>query len=441
MRGIRICLTALLMIVVAALPCHVRGQQAQKLDRFALERAHLMLQSVYDEVHDHYYDPTFHDVDLKAAYHKYDKIMDSAQLVNATFRVIAAFLQELHDSHTFFMPPQRVNPSTPGFAIEMVGDQCFVTRIRPGSDAAKKLHVGDQVLALDGYKVTRQDYDPLYYFIQILSPSPTETVAVRSPDGAVRQETVQSMWRSGKAVLNLFGADGGDFWNIVREGEQEDHLNRERTTVVDDVLIWKMPSFVADQDMVDSAISKARKHKALVLDLRGNPGGAVDTLKRMISKVFDHPVPLYTEVSRKESKKETVKPKGSPFTGKLIVLVDSRSASAAELFARVIQLEHRGEVIGDRSSGMVMEARHYGESLGMGISINYGVSITSANLLMSDGKSIEHVGVTPDELMLPTAQDLAAGRDPVMSHAVALAGAKLDPVAAGKLFPFEWPRL
>ncbi len=441
MRVIRICSIALLMIVVAVLPCRVRGQQSQKLDRFAMQRAHLMLQSVYDEVKDHYYDPTYHDVDLKASYQKYDKIMDSAQSVNATFRVIAAFLQELHDSHTFFMPPQRVNPSTPGFAIEMVGDQCFVTRIRPGSDAAKKLHVGDQVLALDGYKVTRKDYDPLYYFIQILSPAPTETVAVKSLDGAVRQETVQSMWRTGKAVLDLTGGDGGDFWNIVREGEQEDHLNRERTTVVGDVLIWKMPSFVADQDMVDSAFSKARKHKALVLDLRGNPGGAVDTLKRMVSRVFDHPVPLYTEVSRKESKKEIVKPKGRPFTGKLIVLVDSRSASAAELFARVIQLEHRGEVIGDRSAGAVMEARHYGESLGMGISINYGVSITSANLLMSDGKSIEHVGVTPDELMLPTAADLAAGRDPVMSHAVEVGGAKLDPVAAGKLFPFEWPRL
>ena len=159
------------------------------------------------------------------------------------------------------------------------------------------------------------------------------------------------------------------------------------------------------------------------------------------SQFFDHPVLLETEVSRKESKKVTVKPKGKPFTGKLIVLVDSRSASASELFARVIQLEHRGEVIGDRSAGAVMEARDYGESLGMGISINYGVSITSANLLMSDGKSLEHVGVTPDELMLPTAADLTAGRDPVMSHAVALGGAKLDPVAAGKLFPFEWPRL
>lgn len=442
MRIIRICLIAVLAFVSIALPCRVCGQQqAQKLGRLDMERAHLMLQQVYEEVKDHYYDPSYHDVDLKASYHKYDTMMNSAPSINATFRIIAAFLEELHDSHTFFVPPSRVNPSTPGFSIEMVGDKCFVTRIRPGSDAEKKLHVGDEVLALQGFKVTREDSVPLHYFIQVLSPTPTQTVIVRSPDGSTRQETIQTMWRSGKAVLDLQGGNGGDFWDIIRKGEQEDHLNRERTFVVGDVLIWKMPSFVADQDMVDSAFSKARKHKALVLDLRGNPGGAVDTLKRMISHTFDHPVTLYTEVSRKGSKKEIVKPKFKPFTGKLIVLVDSGSDSAAEIFARVIQLEHRGVVIGDRSAGAVMEARDYDESLGMESSIFFGVSITSANLLMSDGKSIEKVGVTPDEIMLPTPQDLAAGKDPVLAHAVDEAGAKLDPAAAGKVFPFEWPRL
>jgi hypothetical protein len=44
----------------------------------------------------------------------------------------------------------------------------------------------------------------------------------------------------------------------------------------------------------------------------------------------------------------------------------------------------------------------------------------------------------PDELLLPTGADLAANRDPVLSHAAALAGLKLDPDAAGKLFPIEW---
>ncbi|HKO60647.1 MAG TPA: hypothetical protein VJV03_05765 [Pyrinomonadaceae bacterium] len=57
---------------------------------------------------------------------------------------------------------------------------------------------------------------------------------------------------------------------------------------------------------------------------------------------------------------------------------------------------------------------------------------------MTDGKSLERVGVVPDELMIPSGADLAAQRDPVLSHAANLAGINLDPAKAGALFPKEW---
>ena len=60
---------------------------------------------------------------------------------------------------------------------------------------------------------------------------------------------------------------------------------------------------------------------------------------------------------------------------------------------------------------------------------------------MSDGRSLEHVGVTPDELLLPSANAIANGRDPVLAHALLqfAPGVKITGEEAGKAFPYEWP--
>jgi len=85
-----------------------------------------------------------------------------------------------------------------------------------------------------------------------------------------------------------------------------------------------------------------------------------------------------------------------------------------------------------------MGAKFYPLKEGTGLIIPFGVEITEENIIMTDGKTLEKLGVVPDVMLLPTAADLAEGRDPVLSHAAELAGAKLDSASAGKMFPYEW---
>ena len=66
------------------------------------------------------------------------------------------------------------------------------------------------------------------------------------------------------------------------------------------------------------------------------------------------------------------------------------------------------------------------------------MSITEADLIMADGKSLERVGVAPDRVLLPTPLDLQSGQDPVLAQAVTALGGTLDPAAAAKMFPPEW---
>jgi carboxyl-terminal processing protease len=206
------------------------------------------------------------------------------------------------------------------------------------------------------------------------------------------------------------------------------------------LIIIKLPLFNFSESEAGDLIGRARKHKALILDLRSNGGGAEDSLKALLGLILDHDVSICDRVRRNDRKTLIAKPRHNPYSDKLAVLVDSNSASAAELFARVVQLEKRGTIFGDRTSGFVMEAQHYSYHTGFNVVAFFGASITEANLIMADGKSLEHVGVTPDETVLPTADDLAGGRDPVIARAAEALGFKLSPAEAGKFFPYEWPK-
>jgi carboxyl-terminal processing protease len=432
-------ITAIAALMVCALftvPA-LRAQQQQTLTKVQQYQITDMLQAAYNEVKSNYYDPQLQGLDWKARYKKYSAMIDNAHNLGEGFRIVAAFLSGLKDTHTFFDPPGRAASFDTGYRFALVGDAWFITQVRPKSDAEAKMHIGDQVVTVDGFNANRNDFNDLQYFLNALAPQASTQFDLRSPAGEERQVVVNSAVKPHMRVLDL-RTHGQDYNDLVRQEENEEHATRSRVIEKGDAAIWKLQQFDVDIREVEKEISIARKHKTLILDLRGNPGGYTDSLQWIVGSLFDHDVKIADRVGRKEHKPQIGKHHGDPFDGKLIVLVDGGSASSSELLARVIQIEHRGTVIGDRTAGAVMEAKHYSEESGDDVRVFYGISVTDANLIMTDGKSLEKTGVVPDELLLPTGADLAAGRDPVLVRAAELAGVKLDPVEAGKMFPFEW---
>lgn len=69
---------------------------------------------------------------------------------------------------------------------------------------------------------------------------------------------------------------------------------------------------------------------------------------------------------------------------------------------------------------MVMTSMVFPHEFGVGFQTYYGVQVTIGDDRMADGRGLETVGVTPDEMLLPTPADLAAARDPVLARAVSI---------------------
>lgn len=425
----RTAMRALLCALVAPVPVMMAQQRA--LDKGERERNRQILNDAYDAVKEHYYDPNYHGLDLKALRAEYGRKVEESDSNGQAFRMIAAFLANLHDSHTFFIPPARPYSFDYGYRMQMIGNRCFITAVRPGADAEGKVHAGDEIVHLDGYSVNQTDFKALSYYLRILAPQPVSDLDLVRPNGQRQDLRITTLFRKGEEVIDAFGPPF-----------ETSRLPVSRQVVVGDATFWKMPSFLADDVTVDHLFTTARQHKTLILDLRGNPGGSIETLERMLGYVFADDVRIGELVARDGTKPVIAKSRrGHIFSGKLIVLIDADSASAAELFARVVQLEKRGVVLGDRSAGAVMGARTYPYTQGLANVVAYGFSVTQVDLIMKDGKSLEGIGVVPDETILPTAEDLASGRDPVLARAAALAQVKLDPVEAGKMFPEEWAPL
>jgi C-terminal processing protease CtpA/Prc len=420
--------------LIAALLILAAPVGAQGLSRFDRSRGFAMLDGVRDDIMKNYFDSAYGGVDIKAVFDSARARIDRADRLEQVLGAIAQATLELNDSHTAFIPPALVYRAEYGWDMRFVGDTCRVLSVVPGSDAERKgMHAGDALLAVGGIPLTRRNLWQLRYAINGIQPRPGLHVSLQPPGGTSRDVDIAAKVKERRRIVDP--TNSFDFLELIREGENAWEVSAPRyADVVDRVIVSRPRQFYGYTSWIDDLMEHARNREAIILDLRGNLGGSVSTLLRLIGQFYEKDLVVLSELSRNNRKEVIAKGAGRDrYQGALVVLVDAESASASEVLARTLQLTGRGKVIGDRTAGAVRASRGFFHQIGTQTVVIYGTSVTIADLIMPDGGKLENTGVVPDYVVLPTGEDIAAGNDPALARALTLLGVPFTSKQAGAL--------
>jgi len=185
----------------------------------------------------------------------------------------------------------------------------------------------------------------------------------------------------------------------------------------DGIFVVKLYNFSANSAILFRDAMKQfveSKTDKLLLDLRGNPGGYLDSAIDISSWFLPSGKIVVTEDYGK-NKKDVMRSKGYNIFNdnlKFVILIDSGSASASEIVAGAMQDNGRAKLVGSQSfgKGSVQEA--------IKVTSDTLLKITIAKWLTPNGTSISEKGLTPDYKIELTAKDIEEKKDRQLEKAV-----------------------
>ncbi|MDA1097250.1 MAG: S41 family peptidase, partial [Chloroflexi bacterium] len=308
-----------------------------------------------------------------------DQYIDPERLNTADMPrgAIAGLLRALGDPYTAFNEPdayQRQLDSLDGTfegigAIVGVRDEriVIVSPIRGGPAERAGLRAGDEVLAVDDVSVSGLTLSQV-------------VARVRGPLGTTVEMLIRREGVSLPAPIV-----------IVREAISVPTVEVE---LVRDGVAWiRLSGFAkqTDEDLLGQLRALDLSETRIILDLRNNPGGLVDTAIGVATEFLADDAIVFLE--RDRSGTETPRyARGNAVAAQvpMVVLVNRGTASASEIVAGALQTNQRAVLIGETTfgKGSVTALRT--------LSTGSGLTVTSARWLTPDGQLIEALGLTPD---------------------------------------------
>lgn len=151
-----------------------------------------------------------------------------------------------------------------------------------------------------------------------------------------------------------------------------------------------------------------------IIDLRGNPGGLVKAAVDTADAFLDHGIILRQENRGEAAQKIDRARQGDIADGlPLILLIDAKSASAAEILAGALGDNHRAVLVGQRTFGKGVIQSF------MPVTDGGAIKLTTARYLTPDGRYVDQIGISPDhQVAMP--EGATEGSDPQMALALSL---------------------
>ncbi|MCG2785261.1 MAG: S41 family peptidase [Anaerolineae bacterium] len=326
-----------------------------------------------------------------------DQPVDDVALMQGAIR---GMLASLGDQHTSYMDPQEFTDANAGLEGTYEGIGAYVdtsgeylTIISPIKNSpaeAAGLRPGDRIIAIDGEDMT--GIQPELARRRVLGPAGS-VVELTVSRGDEPEPLIFEITRAQIVVASVEHEMFENGIGYIKLNTFGDTTSNELRTALEEIM--------------------ANKPRGLVLDMRNNGGGYLQTAVEVASQFIPEGVVLIERYGDGREDTYDARSGGLATDIPLVVLVNQGTASASEIVAGAIQDYERGKLVGMTTFGKGSV------QIWNPLSDNQGaVRVTIAKWLTPLERTIHEIGLAPDFEVDLTEEDFEAERDPQLDKAI-----------------------
>ena len=410
---------------------------------------------VWLTIRDRYFDQTYSNLDWGAIKYEFEPRVKAARTDFELHNLLNVMLGRLNKSHLGVIPPevyQTLNDVKKEVrAREHAGDPDKVGELSPGNDdneveadaVEENARFGTGIelsLVNDHFMITRMDQDSaalnaglkLGYIIEKVNGVSLANMLDRilAYNSSIHSTNIKQFVPAYVASLMLNGPrDSFVTLGYLDEKDQPREIRIKREPLKERAIVIA-PNFPPQELSYEArsiddktgyirfnlfaipvisrfceSIGEFGSKDGLIIDLRGNTGGVLASIPMLAGMLTSDGIDLGTSIYRTGNEVMKAAARARNFRGRVVVLVDDRTASAAEMFALALRENGRALIVGQHTSGEALPSVVV--SLPTGAKLLYPF----ANYRSAGGTFIEGKGIEPDRTIPVNREALLSGKD------------------------------